>query len=174
MGDVFKEQIVKREPTLKDKAIKVCLVVLVAIIGFWAILSIPPFGVAIAFALGFGAHFLMSYLNVEYEYSFTSGELDIDIIYSKARRKRVFTSSVKKFEIMAHIDDKNHAHAFSGAQETLDYSSGVPGPNTYAFLTVLNGKKTKVIIEPNDKMLKAISGVLTRRNLHLRPGAVLI
>jgi hypothetical protein len=176
MGDVFKEQIVKRQGTLKDTAIRVCLVILVVLLGFTAffILNLGAFAVLIVFALGFGTRFLMSYLNVEYEYIFTNGELDIDIIYDQARRKRLFSAEVKSFEIMAHIDDKNHEHTFHSAQETRDYSSGVPGPNTYVFVTVYNGKKIKVIIEPNDKMLKAFSGTLTRRNLHLRAGAVLI
>jgi hypothetical protein len=63
---------------------------------------------------------------------------------------------------------------FNNVQETRDYSSGVPGLNTYVFITVYEGKKIKVIIEPNEKMLKAFNGTLTRRNLHLRPGVVLV
>lgn len=174
MGDTFKEQLVKRNGTPKDTAIKVCLAILVALLGLMSFLYLAHFGVFIIFALGFGARFLASYLNVEYEYIFTNGELDIDIIYDQARRKRLFTAHVKSFEIMAHIDDKNHEHTFNSAQETRDYSSGKPGPNTYAFITVLEGKKTKIIIEPNDKMLKAFSGTLTRRNLHLRAGINLV
>jgi len=173
--DVFKEQIVKRQVTFKDTAIKVCLIILVILIGFLILMSIgPQFGVIIILALIFGARFLISYLNVEYEYAFTSGELDIDIIYDRTRRKRVFSANVKQIEIMAHIEDRNHKAAFDGAQETRDYSSGVIGLDTYVFLTVKDGKKIKVIIDPNEKMLKAFSSVLTRRNLHLRPGVVLL
>jgi len=176
MGDIFKEQLVKRKTTAKDTAIKVCLVIIVALVAFLGlfVLRAGPFSVLVVFALGFGARFLMGYLNVEYEYIFTNGELDIDIIYDRARRKRIFTAQVKSFEIMAHIDDKNHEHSFNAAQETRDYSSGVPGSDTYVFITIHEGKKIKVIIEPNEKMLKAFSGVLTRRNLHLRPGVVLL
>jgi len=174
MGDVFKEQIVKRQGTMKDTGIKVCLVIIVLLIGFVVFVNIPQLGVLVWFALGFGARFLMSYLNVEYEYVFTNGELDIDIIYDKSRRKRVFSANVKQFEIMAHIENKEHEHTFSSAHEVRDYSSGVNGPDTYMFFTVYQGKKVKVIIDPNEKMLKAFSGVLTRRNLHLRPGVVII
>ncbi|MCL2387020.1 MAG: hypothetical protein FWC89_05645 [Defluviitaleaceae bacterium] len=175
MGDVFKEQIVKRKGTFKDIAIKACLCILAFLLGFAALLFINPMlGVLVWFAAGFGARFLMSFLNVEYEYIFTSGELDIDIIYDQSRRKRVFSGHVKQFEIMAHIDDKNHEGAFNGAQEVRDYSGGVKGLDTYAFLTVHDGKKVKIIFDPNEKMLKAISGVLTRRNLHLRAGVILM
>ena len=75
---------------------------------------------------------------------------------------------------MAHIDDRTREGDFSGVTEVRDYSGGVPGPDTYAFLTVDKGKRTKVIIEPNDKMLKAMANVLSRRKLHLRPGVILI
>ncbi|MCL1862611.1 MAG: DUF6106 family protein [Defluviitaleaceae bacterium] len=173
MGDVFKEQIVKRENTFKDTLIRVFLWILVLLVGIIVLLINAQLGVIVIFALGFGARFLMGYLNVEYEYVFTNGELDIDIIYDRSRRKRIFSSHVKQFELMAYHDDKNHESALSTAQETRDYSSGVPGPSTYVFLTAHESKKLKIIIEPNDKMLKAISTVLTRNKLHLRPGVIL-
>ena len=175
MGDVFKEQIVKRQTNIKDTAIRACLWVLFGLIAIAAFGFLhTSIGMIIVIVLWFGVKFLTSFLSIEYEYVLTNGELDIDIIYDRSRRKRVFTANVKSFEIMAHIQDKNHEAAFNTAQVTKDFSSGVPGPDTYVFLTVIDGKKTKVIIEPNEKMLKAFCGVLTRRNLHLRPGVVLL
>jgi len=174
MGDVFKEQLVKRKPTLKDTAIKGCLVAVVILIFLISFLFLAGFAIIVTAIAGFGAAFLMSYLNVEYEYIFTNGELDIDAVYNRSRRKRLFSGNVKDFDIMAHIDDKVREGDFSGAQETKDYSSGVPGPDSYAFLAVIKGKRTKVIIEPNEKMLKAIANTMTRRKLHLRPGVVLV
>ena len=174
MGDVFKEQIVKRQSTSKDMAIRVCLFVAVFMLGFVAILFAGgAVGVIVMFAGGFGAFYLMGFLNVEYEYVFTNGELDIDVIYDRSRRKRVFSANVKDFEIMAHVEDRTHEHSFSAVQEVLDYSSGIVGLESYAFIATQKGKKSKIIIEPNEKMLKAISGVLTRRKFHPRPGVVL-
>ncbi|MCL2217362.1 MAG: DUF6106 family protein [Defluviitaleaceae bacterium] len=174
MGDVFKEQIVKRKATVKDAAIRVCLIVIVILIFFISSMILQSLSIIITAAALFGAIFIMSYLNVEYEYVFTNGELDIDTIYNKSRRKRLLTAKVNDFEIMAHIDDKNHAAAFGTVQETRDYSSGVPGPDTYMCLLSYKGKKTKLIIEPNEKMLKAIAGSINRRKLFLRPGVVLV
>jgi len=109
MGDVFKEQIVKRKQTVKDTAIKICLIVLVILIFFVTMMSpLGPFAVIITAAAGFGAYYLMTFLSVEYEYVFTNGELDVDAIYSRARRKRLMSVVVKDFELMIHIDDRNH------------------------------------------------------------------
>ena len=174
MGDVFKEQLVKRKSTFKDSAIKVCLVLVVVLIFMISFLFLQGFAIIVTAVAGFGAAFLMSFLNVEYEYIFTNGELDIDAIYNRSRRKRMFSGNVKNFEIMAHIDDRMREGEFSSAQEIKDFSSGVPGPETYAFLAVIKGKKTKVIIEPNEKMLKALANVISRRKLFLRPGVVFV
>jgi hypothetical protein len=168
MGDVFKEQIVKRKSTMKHTLIKAALVFAVFLIFFAANLLLPGIGLYIAFAAGYGAYVLMSRLNVEFEYSFTNGELDIDIIYSKTRRKRVFSSHVNEFEVMAHTEDKTHMGDFPQTAELKDYSSGDPAIGKYAFLLNLNGKTTKVLWEPNEMMLKAISTVLTPRKLFIK------
>ena len=170
MNDIFKEQIVKRKPTARDALIRVLLLLaVVVVIMFALIMGWGTMVFMIGAAAGFGAFMLMSFLNVEYEYIFTNGDLDIDVIYNRSRRKRLFSAHVNEFEVMAHVEDKNRAGEFSGAQDTRDYSSGVVGSNTYAFLTTYEGKHTKIIIEPNEMMLKAISTVLTRRKLHIKP-----
>jgi len=168
MGDIFKEQLVKRKQTTKDTAIRVCLVVLVVLIFFLAILTIGAFAIIITAAAGFGAAYLMSFFKVEYEYVFTNGELDIDIIYNKSRRKRLFSAHVSEIEIMAHIDDKIRAGEFTGFQEILDYSTGEITQDTYVFMINHKNKRAKVIISPNEKMQKAISTALGRRKFHPR------
>jgi hypothetical protein len=174
MGDVFREQIVKRKSGARETAIKAGLIFVVVLIGAASSMVLGEFFVIITAAAGFGAYYLMSFLNLEYEYSFTNGELDIDVIYSKQRRKRLMSVNVKDIELMAHIDDNAHQHTFSHAQQVKDVSSGTPGPDTYVFAMPLGGKRTKVIFEPNEKMLAAIAKSMNRSKLHLRPGVVLI
>ena len=174
MGDVFNEQIVEKQGSLADTAKRAGIVVLATMIFFISFILIQAFAVFVGVAAVFGAMFLMSFLNVEYEYVFTNGELDIDIIYNRSRRKRLFSTVVKDFEIMAHVEDNVHMGAFGGAQEVINCHSGEIGPNTYAFLAKIKGKRAKVVFEPNEKMLKAISTSLSRSKLHLRPGTVLV
>lgn len=170
MGDVFNEQLIKRKQTLKDTAIRVCLIILVILILILSFSLIgPQLGVIVTAAAGFGAAYLMSFFKVEYEYVFTNGELDIDVIYNQSRRKRIFSAHVNDIEIMAHAEDRNHESEFANFQDLKDYSTGEITPNTYMFMINYKSKRTKVIIEPNEKMMKAISGVLTRRKLHMRP-----
>ena len=169
MGDMFKEQIVKRQPTAKDALKRVGIVLATVILSMIALtLPVPMIGPFIAAGAIFGAFYIMSFLKVEYEYTFTAGELDIDAIYNRSRRKRLFSARVNDFEIMAHVEDKAHSGAFNGAQLHKDYSSGVIGKETYAFMVNYQNKRTKIIIEPNEVMLKALASVLTRRRLHVK------
>ena len=161
--DVYKEQIVKREPNLKNKLIKGGAIVFLILLFFVLTPIAGQFTTIIIAALGFGAYYLFGYLNVEYEYIFTNGELDIDCIYQKSRRKRQFSGVVRDFDVMAHIEDKNHLSDFNSANETKDYSSGKVKDNTYAFLTTYKGKRLKVIIEPDEVMVQAFSTVITPR-----------
>jgi len=158
---------VKKTATAKDTALNFGIVALAVILFFiCSLLSfLGPFLIFIFVALGFGCYFLITRRNLEYEYTYTNGDLDIDVIYNKSSRKRLFSSSVKDFEIMAHVQDTAHTHELAGPREIRDYSSGVVGPNTYAFVTSYKGKRLKIIIEPNEMMMKAFSTVLTPRKL---------
>jgi len=169
MGDMFKEQIVKRQATSTDVIKRIGIILATIIVAFVALsLPIQMIGPFIAAGAVFGAWYIMSFFKVEYEYSFTAGELDIDAIYNRSRRKRVFSARVNDFEIMAHVEDNMHTGALSNAQVQKDYSSGVVGKDTYAFIINYENKRTKIIIEPNEVMLKALASVLTRRRLHVK------
>jgi hypothetical protein len=165
MGDIFKEQLVKRKPSALHKLCRAGLVLGVVAAFVLGEMLVPGWGITIALIAGFVAYFLNNRLNLEYEYTLTNGELDIDIIYNKASRKRVFSGIVKDFDLMAHVEDTTRAHDFDNAMATVDYSGGETTPNTYAFLAAYKGKRLKVIFEPNDMMLKAISTTLTPRKL---------
>lgn len=166
MVDIFKEQLIKRNPSNTDRLIKVGVIAGVALVFFISMSIIPAFGMVITVAVGFGAYIFLGRLKREYEYSFTNGELDIDVIYNRSARKRVFTGNVKNFELMAHVDDPSHQNSFASANEVKDYSSGTVSDRSYAFLTNYNSKRQKIIIEPNNELLEAIAKTLTRTKFY--------
>lgn len=166
MGDVFLEQLVKRKPTGRDTLIRTGLILGVAIIFLVTMTIIPGLGMIITLAFGFGAYILNGRLKKEYEYSFTNGELDIDVIYNRSSRKRIFNGHVRDFELMAHVDDQNHKNSLNTASERLDYSTGIPSGRSYNFLTNYKGKRVAIIIEPNEEMLAAIGKAMTRSKFY--------
>jgi len=101
----------------------------------------------------------------EYEYIFTNGELDIDCIYGKARRKRKFTCDIKEAIIMAHSSRREAEQELATATATMDYGSGTIGDGTFYLLSLLNGKRVKIIFEPNEMMFNAIKTYISPRKL---------
>ncbi|WP_341878085.1 DUF6106 family protein [Defluviitalea saccharophila] len=163
MGDIFKEQLVAKKRTSKDGMITALIILAAIVVALAAFAFIPQvfvFAVAIA---AYGAYWLIQRQNIEYEYSFTNGELDIDQIINKSNRKRVVSVSVKEFDVMAHVEDKDHAHELTGFEKTLDFSSGEIKSNTYAAIFVHNNQKVKMIFEPNEEILKGIFHLIPRK-----------
>ena len=163
MGDIFNEQLVAKKRTSKDGMITALIILAAIVVALAAFAFIPQvfvFAVAIA---AYGAYWLIQRQNIEYEYSFTNGELDIDQIINKSNRKRVVSVSVKEFDVMAHVEDKDHAHELTGFEKTLDFSSGEIKSNTYAAIFVHNNQKVKMIFEPNEEILKGIFHLIPRK-----------
>ena len=74
MGDVFKEQIVRKKPTGMDNLIKMGMLAAFVVVCLAVFLFVPStyvwfFTIA---GLGFGIFYLAAFFNVEYEYIFTN------------------------------------------------------------------------------------------------------
>ena len=65
-----------------------------------------PLVLIAAIALGVLAYFKMPGLDLEFEYLYVNGELDIDKIMSKVKRKRVGSFDISKAEMVAPV--KSH------------------------------------------------------------------
>lgn len=165
MGDVFKEQLVKKIPSLKDKLIKAALIMagfFITVIVAFLMFELVPIVVA---AIAFGIYYVFVRLNKEFEYIFTNGDLDIDCIYGKSRRKRMLSCDIKEIMFMTHASNRNYDHEreLATAKTVMDCSSGIQNDNTYIILTLYKGNRVKLLIEPNETLLKAIQPYLGTR-----------
>ena len=166
MQDTFIEQLIKRELTAADRIKRLGLIFFAVAVFTFSMAIVPGFGMIITVVVGIGIYFLISRLKREYEYTFTNGELDIDVIYNRSSRKRLFSAQVRDFEIMAHADDEAHKNSFASATDKLDCSTGVITERSYKFLANYKGKRYAITLEPNDELLKAMVKILTRRKFH--------
>jgi hypothetical protein len=167
VGDIFKEQLVSKKRTAKDGMITALVILAAILLVAASFLFIPQAFVLVVIIVAYGAYWLVQRQNIEYEYSFTNGDLDIDKIINKSKRKRLISVSVKDFEAMAHVEDKDHSHELSGFEKTLDFSSGEIKSNTYAAVFMHNNQKVKMIFEPNEEILKGIFHLIPRK-LHIK------
>ncbi|MDR3091596.1 MAG: hypothetical protein LBU36_05325 [Clostridiales bacterium] len=140
----FCEQLIKR----KTDARLIAVVKFAVLAIFFAVGFLINFSIALlVLPLAVVSHNL--FLNVEYEYILADGELDIDVIYNKSRRKRAFSAALRDFQ----------PYGGQSARVVKNFSSG-GGGNTLAFFCVYNGVPTKIIIEPNEEMLKKLKMII--------------
>lgn len=179
MKDFFTEQLVKHNITAREK--KICAVyfgvyaaLIIYILYNFIIkagndhqISFFLIGLFIVGVIGFIGYRQITGFNVEFEYVYTNGILDIDIIKNRSRRKNIFSAGVADFEIMAHISDTEHLAQYD-TLPSVDFGSGETKENTYVFVTVVRGSKKRFIIEPKPELLKAMLTDLTPRRLFIR------
>lgn len=163
MNDTYCELIVKRKLSMSlilIRVIAVAVTVFAFLVGFllWVI------GWVIATAFVYVCILVFRKTDIEYEYQFVNGDMDIDIIYGKLKRKRINRFDLKAIEIMAPEKSPRLASYNQNRDiKVLDYSSRYKERPKYAFITKLhNGVTVKVIVEINGKMLEAIKGCVPR------------
>ncbi len=163
MTDRFTEHLVKKVPSSSDNAKKFLiiagLVILVAGTAMIAVLTGWLIILAVTMGLIYLGYFLISGMNVEYEYTFTNGELDIDKIIGQRKRQNLITVDAGKFEDF----DKVTADTPDREQATLVLCSDNTGVGEYyADLITEEYGETRIIFTPSEKMVSYIEEALPR------------
>ena len=111
--DNFAEQLVKKNET---KAIRTRRMTLlaggIALTAVLAILTLLQFGNLLLIFLGFlltaaagyGTYYFLQETYVEYEYTFTNGELDVDKIIAKRKRRGMLSTNIRQFTDFGKYD----------------------------------------------------------------------
>ena len=162
MNDSYSELLVKKEQTGKDKVIKFLLIGVIAATAVVGV--IIPLVWVLTLGLGIAAYFILPNLDLEYEYVYVNGELDIDKIMAKSKRKRVQSFDLAKMEIMAPVnshrmDYQNH----NTKLKVLDFSSGNKEHKVYAMIIPDEKEICKVLLEPDQTLLENIQKSCTRK-----------
>ncbi|MDO4522579.1 MAG: DUF6106 family protein [Eubacteriales bacterium] len=164
MSDLYTELIVKRKMTAADSIKKYLLLTATAVAAVLTLLT----GLSIVFllatiALGVADYFVIPTLDVEFEYLYVNGELDIDKIMSKQKRKRAYSTDISELELLA--PSRSHALDYYNNQKNLktyDFSSGAADQVSYTMIVKKDQGLERVIFEPNDTILKDMKRVKPR------------
>ncbi len=89
--DIFVEKLVARKKGLRESILSAIIITISVFIATTATLILGPRGIVVLLIIGliFGNWYIISAFNVEYEYSVTNGEIDIDKIVNKRKRKKM-------------------------------------------------------------------------------------
>jgi len=161
--DVFVEQLVRRrrpggEALFRMGAIFLGLILIT--LAFALARSFFPVLFALVVILEF---FAFVYTVKEFEYSFISGDVDIDMIRGKRKRSTIFSGSCRDIRLMAPCG--SHADALTGTfTRTVDAAGSRGGEDRWFFICEKeDGSRELVYLNPNERLLEAFSGYLGRR-----------
>lgn len=156
MGDSYVEQLVKRQNSALQTGVRVGSVVSAVVITYIMMLLIGIISLVAAFALGYGVYYVFIMTSVEYEYVLVNGELTVDTVYGKSRRKRAGVFDIKKSEVIAPVKSE-YAAVYNNSQiKSFDFTSGADESRAYLMVAPYGAGNAKVFFEPNEDMINAM------------------
>lgn len=162
MSENYVECLVARKPSYVMNFLKMLLIMLtvgLVLVGFVLMPGIP--GLLLAAVAAVGAYFANLYASVEYEYLYVDREISVDKVLAKSKRKKAGNYTLEQMEIMAPVGSHRLDSYQNRQVKVVDYSSGVAQQPEKRYMMVMND--CKVILEPNEGMLKAIQDVAPRK-----------
>ena len=160
MTEFMTEQLVKRNKTIKDTLLKVLIVTVTTLLAPM-ILVMPSLFLLLIIIIVVDVY-LFQRMNVEYEYLYFNGDLDIDKIINKQSRKRKFQTNIKEDMDFMAPTGAPELYRFQNLKK-LDFSTKTPENKTYTMIALHKGQKVQVIFEPNEEILKGIRDLAPRK-----------
>lgn len=161
MDDVgYVEWLVARKPSAIMNFLRVLSILLA--VCFFILGMMNPIFLLLALAMVAAAYFVSLNAQIEYEYLYCERELSVDKIMNKSKRRNAGKFEVERMEILApmgsyHLDEfKNKTY------KELDFSSGTENKPEKRYVLYYDGKD-KVILEPNEEIIKAIKSIAPRK-----------
>ncbi|MBO4523480.1 hypothetical protein [Ruminococcus sp.] len=163
--DNFAEQLVKKNETNADKTRRIAMLIVgilfTAALLLLAILARRPLIMFLGFALsvvaGYGTYYYVQNTYVEYEYTFTNGDLDVDKIIAKKKRHEMLSTNIRKFTDFGKYEE--------GMEETDDMTvimatDNIASHEYYADFTDESVGSARLIFVPDERMLENIKKFL--------------
>ena len=155
--EIHKKQIDPMSVFLKTLIVCAC-VVLCPVLFFLG----AQLGLLLAAAAIYGAYWLFQRLNKEFEYIYTNGEVDIDVIFGRTSRKRLITIKANQVEIMSKFDSGFYTYRKNPNLRFLNVS-GTDKEEGYYAVVQTGGQKTLVLFSPSDRLVENLKLYLRDR-----------
>lgn len=166
--DSYIEQLVTHKKDYKDFLVKVVMILSIfAVLALGVIFGIKVNAYFIAVGLFLSAFdiyfcwYVITGRNVEYEYTVTNNNLQIDKVMAKRRRKGVLSIDIKKIEGFDKLSENRLKD--NRCDKVLYLGTYDNDPEQYRFIVQTKKYgKIMVVFAPNEKVLNAVK-------MHLKP-----
>lgn len=156
--DTYKEQMVKKAANSTDQIKKNALIILGIslagiILAFSLMLpSLIMIGIFAAIGIFYGVFYLLKDFNIEYEYLYTNGDIDIDKIIGQRKRKRLVS-----FNIHTVTDFKRYNEdEISGDNTVIDATTGLDDEHWCMFFNHKSYGDCCLVFTPDEGMLELL------------------
>lgn len=154
MSDLYKELLIKRETPSGEKAMKTVMVIVTLLTAVAGIL-VNPFILLLFVGMCVLDYFKFPTFDLEFEYLYVNGELDIDKIISRQKRKRADSFDMGHVEIIApQSSHELDCYRQDSRIKIKDYSSGRADANVFAMIVSRENQTEMILIEPDEVILK--------------------
>ena len=160
--DIFVEQIIKRKFGLADYAVVVASLLGSVVLVLLAVLFVPYLSAFVLIGVCVGAYYAITSRSVEYEYSITNGDITVDKIIFRRKRKRILSVDAHEVDAMGKYNPEQHR----GKTYAGRYICSVNGSGEGSwYFSAHHPKKGYVLIvfDPEEKVLNAIRPFLPRQ-----------
>ncbi len=160
--DVFVEELVVRQRPLIVALLRVGIIILalVLIVAFYFVtgMLLGEYGSALFPALFavvcIGVFLAFRFLGLEYEYSFYSGDVDVDKIIGKRKRMTVLSFNCRDIELMAPYSEK-YDPELENAKLVDARGSGAGDRDWIILIKSETGERSALAFSPSERMLDA-------------------
>lgn len=154
MNDGYEEILVKRGRSAKDSFLKGMVISVAAILIVIGVFFFNPLFLIAGVAFAFLAYYLiLPNFDIEYEYLYVGGDIDIDKIMAKRKRKRIESLSKDNLEVMAPTGS-DHLSQYVKDGKVKDYTSGDPDVKTWTLVYNQEKKSEIVCLELTEEIAK--------------------
>lgn len=166
--DQFAEQLVKKYHSSKDdvkRALIITAAIIITAVSVLLVLTGFPLALVLPVCAIWAAYYLVKMQSVEYEYSCTNGELDIDKILGQNKRKSMLSVKISTFTAYGKAGEAPESNGdmttFSAMGESL-MASGDEGETYYAEFDHPDHGKCCLYFSPDANMRAVIEPFLPR------------
>ena len=157
------EQLVVKRPSSGDGMKKffigfAAVFLTLGIIFISVMLGVLPLGFLLSCGIGYGGYYFLSSEYIEYEYSVFEGELDIDKIIAKRKRKHMITIKIADFESFEVTDSFDEGSSTA----TSVFAMGDEGEHWIADFKHPEHGETRLHFTPDERLVAAITPCLSR------------
>ena len=163
--DTFVEELVVRRNSLKNLLLEVLIVIAAVALAAAVWLFLSPIFPAMLVILVFGAYLGIKFQGVEYEYSFTNGDLDVDKIMAKRKRKRLVEINQKQIQVMApYTAEYESVTKDYAVSQVIDASASKNAAGRWFLIYEdQEGKYVFLVIQPSKRFREAMQKYIRSR-----------